>query len=107
LEPSNRRTGSRSSCPGLSPASTSWRQKKTWMAGTSPAMTVDRREDEQSFRGLRGSHVAREIDDLELGGDALGGAILEADHGIDGDAAGAALGVVHDGGLLLIDHAAA
>src|SRR5437868_6398994 len=78
----------RSSCPGVSRASTFWPRKTTWMAGTRPAMTVDGRE--RSFRGLRHIGVARQIHHLQLGADALRGAVLEADHGVDGDVAGPA-----------------
>jgi hypothetical protein len=40
MDPTHRST----SCPGLSRASTSWLhyERKTWMAGTSPAMTNKR-----------------------------------------------------------------
>ena len=44
-----------------------------------------------SFRGLREWRFASEIDDLERGADALGGAVLETDHGIDGNVAFAAV----------------
>jgi hypothetical protein len=41
-----------SSCPGLSRASTSYGSggKKTWMAGTSPAMTKNEEESENARR---------------------------------------------------------
>src|SRR4051812_23853106 len=47
---------SHSSCPGLSRASTPWcrRKKKTWMAGTRPAMTAS---DQRLAAGERGGGV--------------------------------------------------
>src|SRR5258708_26445606 len=95
---------SRSSCRGLSGASTSCSldAKKAWMAGTSPAMTVVGCSDFPSFRGLRERCAAREIDDCERGADALGGAVLEANHGVDVDVAFAAIDRVDNGGLFLV-----
>ena len=48
-----------------------------------------------------------EIDDPQRGADALGGAVLEADHGIDGNVALAAVDRVDDVGVFLVDDAAA
>src|ERR1700687_2787346 len=77
--------------------------KRTWMAGTSPATTDG---DFVSFRGLRGGTIARELDHRQCGADALGGAVLEADHGIDGNVALAAIDRVDDIGVFLVDDAA-
>ena len=48
-----------------------------------------------------------EIDHAERGADALGGAVLEADHGVDGNVALAAIDRVDDVGVFLVDDAAA
>src|SRR5450432_2498043 len=91
---------SRASTSYLTPA------KKTWMAGTSPAMTIVGNGDCHSFRGLRHS-PASEIYDGQGGADALGGAVLEADDCVDRNVALAAIDGVDDGGVLLVDDAAA
>ena len=44
-----------------------------------------------SFRGLRERCLLGEIDHLQRGSDALGGAVLEADHGIDRNRAAPAI----------------
>ena len=77
------------------------------MAGTSPAMTAIELSDERSFRRLLRRRVAGEVDDRERGADALGGAVLEADHGVDRNVARAAIDIVDDRGVLLVDDAAA
>ncbi len=51
--------------------------------------------------------LAREVDHLQRGADALGGAVLEADHGVDGNAGVAAIDRVDDPGIFLVDDAAA
>src|ERR1700733_4845830 len=79
--------------------------KKTWMGGASPAMTEVGSDDRDSFRGLRGGRAA-EIHHRERGVDALGGAVLKADHGVDGDVALAAIDRVDDAGVFLVDDAA-
>src|SRR6476469_218668 len=76
------------------------------MAGTSPAMTVVGRSEQASFRGLRDRGIAREVDDRRRGADALGGTVLEADHGIDGNVALAAIDRVDDISVFLVDNAA-
>src|SRR6202171_29285 len=81
--------------------------KKAWMAGTSPAMTAVRNSDCASFRRLRRGHILRQIDDLKRGADALGGAVLEADRGIDRNIALAAIDRVDDAGVFFVDDAAA
>ena len=58
-------------------------------------------------RGLRDRHVVREIDHGERGADALGGAVLEADHGIDRNVALAAVDRVDNRRVFLVDDAAA
>ncbi len=60
-----------------------------------------------SVRRLHGRNRAVEVDDFQRGADALGGAVLEADHGVDGDLAGAAIDAVDDIGIFLVDDAAA
>ena len=60
-----------------------------------------------SFRGLRHRRIVAEIDHPERGADALGGAVLEADHGVDGNVALAAIDRVDDVGVFLVDDAAA
>src|SRR5438045_3406736 len=98
-------TISRSSCPGLSRASTPCLTvaRKTWMAGhrrakatrsfgrLCPAMTAMGGVDHSSFRGLRCDGLAPEIDHAQRGADALRGAVLETDHGVDRNVALAAI----------------
>src|ERR1043165_9512249 len=60
-----------------------------------------------SFRGLRHRRLPAEIDHAERGADALRGAVLEADHGVDGNVALAAIDRVDDVGGFLVDDAAA
>src|SRR5205807_8117787 len=55
-----------------------------------------------SFRGLRDRRLAPEVDHGERGADALGGAVLEADHGIDRDVALAAIDGIDDVGVFLV-----
>src|ERR1700730_7823355 len=80
--------------------------KKAWMAGASPATAVGNR-DGASFRRLRRGHILRQIDDLKRGADALGGAVLETDLGIDRNIARAAIDRVDDTGVFFVDDAAA
>src|SRR2546430_17542886 len=82
-------------------------QKRAWMAGTGPAMTVGGNGNFHSFRGLRDRILTLEIDHGERGADALGGAVLEADHGIDRNVALAAIDGIDDAGVFLVDDAAA
>ena len=49
----------------------------------------------------------REIYHPQRGADALGGAVLETDHGIDGNVALAAIDGVNDVGIFLVDDASA
>src|ERR1700722_12380663 len=81
--------------------------RKTWMAGASPAMTAGGNAGCASFRGLRERRFGREVDYPQRGADALGGAVLEADHGVDGNLAPAAVDRVDDVGVFLVDDAAA
>src|SRR3979411_2125941 len=92
---------SRASTPSLMIA------KKTRMAGTSPAMTAVRNNDFASFRGLRHGPVAAEVDHRQRGADALSGAVLEADHGVDRNGALAAVDRVDDTGVFFVDDVAA
>src|SRR5450755_917773 len=98
---------SHSSCPGVSRASTSFLMtaKKAWMAG-SPAMAAVGNSDGASFRRLR-RHILHQIDDPKRGADALGGAVLETDLGIDRNVALAAIDRVDDAGVFFVDDAAA
>src|SRR5213083_2057923 len=77
------------------------------MPGTSLATTVVGCSDFHSFRGLCERRFASEIDDLERGADALCGAVLETDHGVDGNVVLAAVDRIDDIGVFLVDHAAA
>src|SRR5580704_3958749 len=107
----------RSSCPGLSRASTSsclLVEKKSWTAGRrraeatpsfgrlGPAMTAVG-NNRPSFGRLRRALVTPEIDHSKRGADALGGAVLEADHGVDGDIAPAAIDGIDDISVFLVD----
>src|SRR4051812_11031122 len=85
------------SCPGLSRVSTPLPRGKAWMAGTSPAMTVDRYEDEHSFRRLRDHRIPRQIHHRQLRADPLRRPVLETNHRVDRDFAGAAIDVVDNG----------
>src|SRR3974390_1157518 len=67
----------------------------------------DRYAMSASFRGLRERRAGCEVDDAQRGADALGGAVLEADHGIDGNLVLAAIDAVDDVGISLVDHCAA
>src|SRR5258705_1459610 len=60
-----------------------------------------------SFRGFRYRGVAREVDHAQGGANALGGAVLEADHGIDRNIALAAVDYVNNGRVFVVDDAAA
>src|SRR5258708_14722252 len=76
------------------------------MAGTRPAMTAvgSRRP---SFRSLRERRIRQKLDHPKRGADTLGGAVLEADQGVDGNVALAAIDRVDDTGVFLVDDAAA
>src|ERR1700761_1836816 len=78
-----------------------------WMVGTGPAMTSKYIEHVPSLRGLREGRRGREVDHFQRGADALRGAILEADHGVDGNGAAAAVDGIDDVGVFLVDDAAA
>src|SRR5579884_2790099 len=101
------RTHAPPSCPGLSRlrgrsrfgeakarASTSFPAcGPTWLAGTSPAMTtVVCGGLGSSLRGLRELRRTRQINHPQARANALGRAVLEADHGVDGN-----------GGFALVD----
>src|SRR6266481_1945484 len=76
------------------------------MPGTSLAMTVVGCSDFHSFRGLCERRFASEIDDHKRGADALGGAVLETNHGIDWNVVLAAVDRIDDFGVFLVDDAA-
>src|ERR1700726_4539045 len=59
-----------------------------------------------SFRSLRHGRIAHELDYGQRGADALGGTVLESDHGIDRNMALTAVDRVDDGGVFLVDDAA-
>src|ERR1700675_2887826 len=82
-------------------------ERKTWMGGASPAMTAVGNRDLASFRGLRHGAVAAEVDYRQRGSDALGGAVLEADHGVDRNGALAAVDRVDNAGIFFVDDVAA
>src|SRR5580700_4266587 len=60
-----------------------------------------------SFRGLREWYRRRKIDHAKRGADALGGAVLEADHGIDGYFAFPRIDRLDDASVFLVDHTTA
>ena len=70
-------------------------------------MTISMRMIFASFRGLRHGPIASEIDHRQRGADSLGGAVLEADHGVDRDVALAAVDRVDNAGVFLVDDVAA
>src|ERR1700752_4849582 len=72
-----------------------------------PAVTVVGNNDLASFRRLRRALVPPEIHHSKGGADTLGGAALEADHGVDGDVALSAVDRVDDPSVFLVDDAAA
>src|SRR6516165_9241380 len=100
--------GSPLSCPGLFRASTPCDaiETKTLMAATSAAMTAIR-SGRRSFRGLRDVDLMREVDHFQRGADALGGAVLETDLGVDRNGVLAAVNRFDDVGVFLVDDAAA
>src|SRR6516225_8389028 len=61
----------------------------------------------RSLRGLRHWRGRREVDHLERCADALRGAVLEADYGVDGNVVLAAIDRVDDVAVFLVDDAAA
>ena len=66
---------------------------KMWVNGT-PCLSSQRR-------------MACEIDHFQRGADALGGAVLEADHGVHGDIGVAPVDRIDNPGIFLVDDAAA
>src|SRR5579859_7090517 len=75
------------------------------MAGTSPAMTAV--GDGPSFRGLRDRRVASEVYHPKCCANALGGAVLEADHRVDRYRALSPIDGVDDVGVFFVDDATA
>src|SRR5262249_5398046 len=101
-----------SSSPGLTRRSIAQQSSSPddGCAGQARARRSDMPGDPWTTSSLRGLHDGgglRQIDDAQRGADALGGAVLEADHGIDRDLAIAAIDRIDDVAIFLVDHAAA